>query len=427
MHRARADECFINVVGDALCTGSEAARATPKPSAATGQPANRTHKPSEVRPYYANTVKQPPVFLNLPPRSVDSQESNDAKRKNEKQWAEAGDEFGELVKDLPAVVLPPLGPIDHVPLNPDSIGAPFLGAYGTAARNLEAMTGVPVRLQEMFTGRKEGWAPSEGQGSRYSPIAANGTNPALRYVVTYSLIPDSEGGKGGPSLQRCADGAFNGHYQAFALSMKNRGISSIILRPGWEWSLRTWVWGTSNDVALARLYAACFRQFVTTVEQAFPENRFLYDWNVHQDVTPQSMEAGWPGDQYVDIIGVDIYDAYFGKECARYDFPCRWQNRTQLVLDKVTAFARSRNKPISIPEWGVWTTVKAGDARGGGDNPYFVQKICEFAKDPANRVVYYVYFEKVADGDHRLSTHPAALAAFRKHCVGNPGNPHDLR
>lgn len=300
-----------------------------------------------------------------------------------------------------------------------NIGSPFLGFYKRPPEGLN----VPVRLHEMFTGRKNGWAPSEGGGGMYDGVARSENNPQLRSIVTYALIPSSERSNGQP-LQRCAAGQFDEHYRKFGNAMKAKGISSIIIRPGWEWTLSSWAWGTGNDVSLAPVYASCFRRFVDAVRNVYPENKFLIDWNIHQDASPASMAAGWPGDNYVDIIGVDIYDAYYGPASCANDPACRWSNRTQKVLDKVHAFAQSKNKPTSIPELGIWSG--GNDNRGGGDNPYFIQKICEWVKNPANRVVYYAYFNANADGDHRLQTHPRSLAAFNQHCVGNPGNPHTL-
>ena len=41
--------------------------------------------------------------------------------------------------------------------------------------------------------------------------------------------------------------------------------------------------------------------------------------------------------------------------------------------------------------------------------------MCEFIKDPANNVVYNSYFEASATGDHRVTVHPRALAAYQQY------------
>lgn len=325
---------------------------------------------------------------------------------------------GEYCPDCPGVA-------GRIPLNPDSFGKPFLGTSG-APPVFQGYTGIPTKIKVSFNGRPGGWRNMTGIGKQWArTMAAHNDNPNMMILMSLSYIPQDEGGRGA-GLAKCAAGQFNEHYKAFALNMKTLGVTSAIFRPGWEFTL-SWPWGTNNNIEKAMMYRSCFRNFVATVQANHPDNKFIYEWNVHQDGTRGSMEAAWPGNEFVDVVGVDIYDAYYTNNTAcKNDGNCRWEKRTKVVLDKIKAFADSVGKPIGISELGIWSAGK--DDRGGGDNPVFIKNICDWVKDEANRVLYYAYFDENADGDHRLGipSHANSLNAFRANCVGNPGNPHEL-
>ena len=51
-------------------------------------------------------------------------------------------------------------------------------------------------------------------------------------------------------------------------------------------------------------------------------------------------------------------------------------------------FAAAHGKPMAFPEWGL---LVRSDGHGGGDNPYFIQKMHDFFMDPANNVVFHAY------------------------------------
>jgi GH24 family phage-related lysozyme (muramidase) len=319
----------------------------------------------------------------------------------------------------PITTAPP--PTTRVPLNPDAIGEPWLGST-TVTTLFESVTGVPTRLWEVFVGRHEGWAPAEG--TKYWPPETVGLDPKRRVIISYPLIPQSEG----KSLDRCAAGQYNHHYATLARNLKARGVVSLIIRVGWEFPMDSYAWCTSNDPQKNRWYAQCFRNFVNTVDSVYPENKFLYDWNLQARSLdrPATLEEAWPGDQYVDIVGQDVYDAYYGPSSCARDPICRFKRQLAL-LNQAKDFAIKHGKGISIPEWGVWEN-KPGDNRGAGDNPEYIRQMCEWISDPANRVIYYSYFNRDADGDSRLfiPQHSKSLAAFRKYCKGNPGDPHSI-
>ena len=66
------------------------------------------------------------------------------------------------------------------------------------------------------------------------------------------------------------------------------------------------------------------------------------------------------------------------------------------------ALAKNHSKPFGIGEWGVWD-----QSNGGGDNPYYIQKMAEFLSNSSYNVAFHNYFDVFAwDGNHLLCVTP---------------------
>ena len=224
------------------------------------------------------------------------------------------------------------------------------------------------------------------------------------YHVVYSipLLPDSGG-----TLQEGAGGAYNAHFRRLAETLVAHGEGDAVLRLGWEFNGDWMRWNARADPGA---YAAYWRQVVQTM-RAVSGARFEFDWcpNLgHFGAT----EAAYPGDAYVDYIGMDVYDTWWN-EAERRDVARRWQNMLTMPggLRWHREFARAHGKPMTFPEWGLWIRP---DGHGGGDNPYFVEKMHEWIGQ--NEVAYHMYFEEDrSDGQHRLTRgrFPLAAQAYR--------------
>ncbi len=320
----------------------------------------------------------------------------------------------------PAANCPP--PVAEAPFPPPDPGVPGgvlpRGGWGVlqssgnigAIRAFSAMVQRPINMWETFYGWRQGWEPIEnGYNTSMRAIVSNRAL-GLRAIISYAPFPASEGFGEAP-LRRCAAGEFDEHYRKFGEKLKAIGAIDPVFRVGWEWN-SDYPFGIDKHLEWGPLFANCFRHVVSTLRASYPGNQFVFDFNPTQFATTAELNAAWPGPEYVDIVGIDAYDRSFKRPC---DEVCFWEQVSGRI-NTISAFAKSVGKPISFPEWGVWTSVTADFDGGGGDNPYYVQKMCEYIKDPANNVVYNSYFEASAAGDHRLSTHPQALAAYRQYC-----------
>jgi len=205
------------------------------------------------------------------------------------------------------------------------------------------------------------------------------------YTKVFGVAPIPEDGSG--DLYTCAAGGYDDKWRQFGTNIKARGLAGqSIIRLGWEFNGDWYNWAAYDPGT----FAACFRRVVSAAESTAPELR--WDWNVNrgrgQSVT--DARAAYPGDAYVDIVGIDSYDMWPGVTDER-----SWEQHAdgEFGLNFWVDFAREHGKKISIPEWGVYPgTGQAG--ANGGDNPFYVTKMHEFFRSLGDDLAYESYFNE---------------------------------
>jgi beta-mannanase len=104
----------------------------------------------------------------------------------------------------------------------------------------------------------------------------------------------------------------------------------------------------------------------------------------------------YPGDDVVDIVGMDSYDQRPGgswEEFVTQPFGLRHQ----------VEFAAARGKPVSYPEWGLYDF---------GDNPEYVRRMHAWLA--AQNVVYHSISDYCPHGVWRCRANPASSESFRE-------------
>jgi beta-mannanase len=149
--------------------------------------------------------------------------------------------------------------------------------------------------------------------------------------------------------------------------------------------------------------------------RAVPGAHFLFDWNINAYYQDFPLADIYPGNAYVDIIGIDQYDGS-GDSNLPASGIARWNYLENEAdgLATVAAFATANNKPMSIPEWG---TSSAAQPAGGGDDGTYVTELANFVN--SHDVAYQSYFD--ANDDNILPLDPtvapntvsAYVAAFK--------------
>jgi hypothetical protein len=237
----------------------------------------------------------------------------------------------------------------------------------------------------------------------------------------------------GITLAQVAAGQHDAHYVAAANKLASYGLMNGYLRIGHEMDGGWFAWGAPAGSGKEAHFAAAFRRIVTVMRQAQPTNKWKFVWNPTSDNWPMSagaayFESMWPGDAYVDVVGVDCYDKSFVNGKIYYPSGSDRLRRQQEVwasheprLKILRDFALKHGKTLGFPEWGLLTYVSTSKwvGYGGGDNPYFIQKMHDFMVDPANKVVMQSYFDvkNSHEGDYRIgptSVYPNSQALFKQ-------------
>jgi hypothetical protein len=183
-----------------------------------------------------------------------------------------------------------------------------------------------------------------------------------------------------------AAGNYDANFAQIGVALVGGGFADATLRIGWEFNGGWYPWAAKKDPTN---WVAFYKQIVQ-VMRAVPGSKFKFDWNPNlgtQQIAPPQV---YPGDDYVDFIGLDAYDQYWGSGGSIVSDPItRWDNllNDTYGLNWLVTFGNTHNKPISFPEWGVMTR---SDGHGGGDNPYYVNQMIQFFK--TNNVAYQNYF-----------------------------------
>ncbi len=189
----------------------------------------------------------------------------------------------------------------------------------------------------------------------------------------------------------------------------NYGFADATIRLGWEFNGNWFAWAASNDPAAFITYW----QRIVTAMRAVDGAAFRFDWNpIAGGDYPADLV--YPGDEWVDIIGLDVYDQ--GWWAGWEDPTNRWNELVNQPygLQWHRDFSLAHDKPVSFPEFGLSDSPAH---HGGGDDPYFVERMYEWIGQNKDNVEYYAYFEFAGPiGNSALTSgsFPVASARFQE-------------
>ena len=151
------------------------------------------------------------------------------------------------------------------------------------------------------------------------------------------------------NLHDAAAGEYQRFYeQAARILAQSRPSDDVIyVRTGEEFNGNWMPWSAAGH---EQDFVHAYRNFV----QAFRSvsNRFRFEWNVNIRETRMNAADAYPGDDYVDVIGMDFY---YNTKWNPKDPIRAWDQMVhdQYGLQWLEDFAKAHNKPTAYPEWGV--------------------------------------------------------------------------
>jgi hypothetical protein len=218
-------------------------------------------------------------------------------------------------------------------------------------------------------------------------LFATWKNTPYTKVIAIAPVPE---GDPSATMAGCAAGSYNDKWKQFGTNFKNAGLDDeTVIRLGWEFNGDWYKWQARDPAQ----FAQCWRQIVTSAESTAPA--LLWDWNVNRGkgAGVEDARKAYPGDAYVDIVGVDSYDMWPGATGA-----AGWaeQYSGPYGLKFWSDFARAHGKKFSVPEWAVYPGP-ASEGASGGDNAFYIEKMHAFFASEGSHLAYESYFNESAD------------------------------
>jgi Glycosyl hydrolase family 26 len=290
-----------------------------------------------------------------------------------------------------------------------------VGTSIQSLRRFESLVRRPIDCVLVFSNAAPDWArwerpwflPSNHPGPDYAWGAwatAPGTHRQL--VISQNLFPSELNGS--DWLDAGAAGAYEQYARALARNLVAAGLGRSVIRLAHEANDTTGPYALpSSDRGLA-LWRRFWRRTVLAM-RSVPGAHFLFDWCILASGRPIPLKKWYPGDDVVDIVGLDAYDGGVPEGVDRWT----WIYRKPDGIRDVLRFAQAHHKPASLPEWGL--EPADADSLGGGDDPAYVDHIADVVKN--NRVAYQSYFYHL-DSERVFDSSPLSRAAYRRHFGG---------
>jgi Glycosyl hydrolase family 26 len=229
------------------------------------------------------------------------------------------------------------------------------------------------------------------------------------YTKTFGIAPLPEG-DASATMAGCAAGSYNSKWHQFGKNIVDAGLGTgTVIRLGWEFNGNWYKWQAKDPGQ----FAECWRQIVGTVREVAPG--LLWDWTVNRGTGQAVADArlAYPGDDYVDVVGVDSYDMW---PAATDEAGWQQQYAGGYGLKFWSDFAAAHGKKLSVPEWGVYPGPGA-NGHDGGDNPFYIAKMKSFFAAEGSRLAYESYFNTdeayYAGSLYGPTQNPIAAAKYR--------------
>ncbi|WP_030669960.1 glycosyl hydrolase [Streptomyces cellulosae] len=192
-------------------------------------------------------------------------------------------------------------------------------------------------------------------------------------------------------LRQGAAGEFDHHFRALAEKLVALNVPDTILVLGWEMNGTTYAHRCGPDPEAWKTY---WNRVVTTM-RSVPGQQFRFDFTPSRGRDAVPWTRCYPGDDTVDIIGMDTYDQPEGLSFAE-------QITEPYGLQAHVDFAKLHNKPISYAEWGLF--------RNGDNAVYMLGMLAWIAM---HKPVYNTLTDYCPHGVWQCAANPVSSRIYR--------------
>lgn len=283
-----------------------------------------------------------------------------------------------------------------------SQGTPLGAFLGSDARGVRRIAGYSAWLgKEPTVGHTylpgESWQDIEGPDWVLDPWSAwRSAEPGRMLVLNVPMLapsdPPLDDDDAARLLRLGAGGSFDRYFRALAARLVQRTAAQTIIVLGWEMNGTTYSGRCAPDPTAWKAY---WRRIVE-VMRSVPGQAFRFDFAPVRGTQAIPWPECYPGDDVVDIVGMDSYDQHPGRTFAEFV-------RQPYGLRAHAEFAEEHGKPMSFPEWGLFEN---------GDNPAYIQGM--YAWISAHDVAYQTITDYCPHGVWGCSANAASSHVYQQ-------------
>ncbi len=246
----------------------------------------------------------------------------------------------------------------------------------------------------------------------------SGWNGILDYAIG---APPADG----VSWQSAASGGYDANWRAQMQGIHaNWGsLRGIYLAPAHELNGSWYSWNVTNSMT-AGYFRQAWQRFYTIVQEELVSKGRNAKVTLNYAAGQGMAEEIWPGNNYVDIVGFDIYDHYLpGANNNNCLSESDWNTLKNATTGDgsprgpyaIQQFAQLKGKPFAMPEWGLSDST-SHPTDFVPDNAFWIEKMHNFFAEfaPADRynpgagkVAFESIFSSQGGDAYHLSIWPA--------------------
>ncbi|SCK51431.1 glycoside hydrolase family 26 protein [Streptomyces sp. WMMB 322] len=223
------------------------------------------------------------------------------------------------------------------------------------------------------------------------------------FVLNVPMTPRNEDGLRDRQVRKLlragAAGRFDGHFRTLAERLVQQEAPDTVIVLGWEMNGSTYSHRCGPAPGAWKQY---WRNIVAAM-RSVPGQKFRFDFAPSRGRDAYPWTKCYPGDDVVDIVGMDAYDQPEG-----HSFESQ-VNEPYGLQDQVD-FARRHGKAISYPEWGLFRN---------GDNPEYVRRMLDWFD--RHKPLYQTLTDYCPHGVWQCTGNPDSAEAFRAAVFGRSG------
>ena len=305
--------------------------------------------------------------------------------------------------------------------------------------------------------------PSEWAGDNGWAAASFQASPTAKGMIPSIALPMGSTNAGAPSaeqiLENYADGSYDSMLQGMVKAWADDGFMTQYWRPGVEMNLSSTPGFVGGSSSMQALWISAFQHIYTTLHAAAAADgvNLKVIWNpgiANDSAAGNATQTLYPGNQYVDVIGADVYSDVYpfslydwdksGQEInspnpvydtslqawasdpvnlehyytdpAANQYSLDASGGNALSLQNLIDFAKAEGKPIAICETGAGNTA---DGAGVSDNPTFVQWLSSTLESSGVTVDFVSIWDSNGGGTYEFSNaaddKPLEAAAWAKY------------